>query len=102
MGVVRARKETGLLFLDFRWDGKRCREQTELRDTAANRRKLEKMLAQIESEIQLGRFSYATFFPDSRKGVEVTRVPAPVVPPARDIWQRLSRSTSGSADPGSA
>lgn len=84
MGVVRARKETGLLFLDFRWDGKRCREQTELRDTAANRRKLEKMLAQIESEIQLGRFSYATFFPDSRKGVEVTLAPVSVFSPARE------------------
>ncbi|MDC7713688.1 DUF3596 domain-containing protein [Vogesella sp. LYT5W] len=84
MGVVRARKETGLLFLDFRWDGKRCREQTELRDTAANRRKLEKMLAQIESEIQLGRFSYATFFPDSRKCVEVTLAPVSVFSPARE------------------
>lgn len=84
MGVVRARKETGLLFLDFRWDGKRCREQTELRDTAANRRKLEKMLAQIESEIQLGRFSYATFFPDGRKSVEVTQAPVSIFSPARE------------------
>lgn len=64
MGVVRARKETGLLFLDFRWNGKRCREQTELKDTAANRRKLERMLLQIESEIQLGRFRYEAFFPE--------------------------------------
>ena len=61
MGSVRARNETGLLFIDFRWDGKRCREQTNLRDTANNRKKLEKMLVQIESEIKLGRFDYAHF-----------------------------------------
>lgn len=64
MGVVRARKETGLLFLDFRWNGRRYREQTEFKDTAANRRKLERLLLQIESEIQLGRFRYEAFFPE--------------------------------------
>jgi hypothetical protein len=36
MGAIRARKETGLLFIDFRWEGKRCREQTNLRDNATN------------------------------------------------------------------
>ncbi|QZA77390.1 site-specific integrase [Deefgea tanakiae] len=66
MGAVRARKETGLLFIDFRWEGKRCREQTNLRDTIANRKKLEKMLQQIESEITLGRFDYTSFFPESK------------------------------------
>ena len=70
MGVVRARKETGLLFIDFRWEGKRCREQTTLRDTTTNRKRLEKMLLQIESEIKLGRFDYAKFFPETKPGHE--------------------------------
>lgn len=44
MGKIVARKETGNLFFDFRYLGKRCREQTTLADTAANRKKLQKVL----------------------------------------------------------
>ncbi|WP_047396322.1 Arm DNA-binding domain-containing protein [Chitinibacter sp. ZOR0017] len=72
MGAIRVRKESGQLFIDFRWEGRRCREQTELKDTPANRRKLEKKLQQIESEIGLGRFKYESFFPRRKE----TQVPA--------------------------
>ena len=41
MAKVRARKETGNLFIDFRYMGARFREQTALLDTPANRRKVE-------------------------------------------------------------
>jgi len=44
----------------------RCREQTELKDTPANRKKLEKVLERIQAEIILGSFNYATIFPNSR------------------------------------
>lgn len=65
MGSIRVRGETGLLFMDFRYRNKRCREQTPLTDTPRNRQKLEKWLAEIEMEIKTGRFDYARHFPTS-------------------------------------
>ncbi|MBO1520699.1 site-specific integrase [Oceanisphaera pacifica] len=63
MGTVNTRD--GRLYLDFRFKGKRCREQTKVADTPANRKKLEKLLAQMEQQIKLGTFDYAHHFPDS-------------------------------------
>jgi hypothetical protein len=65
MGSVRSRSETGTLYLDFRYQGTRCREQTLLKDTAANRRKMEQVLEKIEAEITLGIFNYRGYFPNS-------------------------------------
>lgn len=65
MGSIRVRKETGKLFLDFNYQGKRCREQTALDDTKPNRIKLEKALNKIEAEILLGIFEYSKCFPSS-------------------------------------
>lgn len=48
MGSVRVRKETGLLFLDYRAGGRRRREQTALPDTPENRRRLVKQLKALE------------------------------------------------------
>lgn len=67
MGSVRARPDTGKLFLDFRYDGKRCREQTALSDTKSNRRKVEKLLLTVEQQIAEGSFNYARTFPSSAK-----------------------------------
>ncbi|TYO96336.1 integrase [Geothermobacter ehrlichii] len=66
MGKVRVRKETGKLYFDFFYNGIRCREQTLLDDTPANRKKLEAFMARIEQEIKLGTFDYASYFPGSR------------------------------------
>lgn len=57
MSKINSRKETGLLYFDFRYQGVRCREQTTLRDTTANRRKMEKVLERIEREIVAGTFN---------------------------------------------
>lgn len=65
MGNIRARKETGNLFFDFRFQNRRCREYTVLPDTPANRRKLQGLLDKIEAEITLGTFDYGRYFPDS-------------------------------------
>ena len=62
MASVRARKDTGFLFLDFRWNGRRYREQTTLPDTRENRSRLEKVLRRIEKQIQQKTFDHATFF----------------------------------------
>ena len=59
MGNVNVRPETGKLYFDFRYRNKRCREQTALDDTPANRKKLKKVLERIEAEITLGSFDYA-------------------------------------------
>lgn len=66
MGSVRKRSDSGLLFFDFRFNGRRCREQTLLPDTAANRNKLVKVLKKIEAEIKSTTFNYAAYFPTSK------------------------------------
>ena len=76
MGNVRVRKETGKLYLDFHYRGVRCREQTALADTPANRKKVQSLLERVEAKILLGEFDYSDFFPGSRniqRFVELTR-----------------------------
>jgi len=65
MGSINVRPETGKLFFDFRYRGKRCREQTTLEDTPANRKKMRQVLDKIEAEITLGQFEYGKYFPAS-------------------------------------
>ncbi|MCQ8895694.1 site-specific integrase [Limnobacter humi] len=65
MGSVRARKDNGQLFLDFRYLGERCRERSVLADTKQNRLKLELLMNLIESEIKAGQFCYRNYFPNS-------------------------------------
>lgn len=74
MGSIRKRGDTGLLFMDFRFRGQRCREQTALVDTPANRKRLSKVLASIEEEIGLGTFDYRRFFPASKNAVKFDQV----------------------------
>ena len=66
MAKVRARPETGTLYLDFFFQGKRCREQTNLPDSTGNRKKLRKILERLEAEITLGTFDYSRYFPNSK------------------------------------
>ena len=63
MGSIRSR--SGKLFFDFRYRGVRCREQTKLSDTPANRKRVTNILERIEAEILVGTFDYATYFPNS-------------------------------------
>ncbi len=65
MGNIRARSDNGKLFFDFRYQGKRCREQTTLDNNTANTRKLKMILEQIEAEITLDSFDYAKYLPNS-------------------------------------
>ena len=66
MASIRTRSGSPYLMLDFRFMGTRCREQTALPDTAANRKTLEKLLQKIEAEILLGTFVYSNYFPNSK------------------------------------
>lgn len=66
MGSIRKREGSPNLMIDFKYMGTRCREQTALPDTAANRKTLEKLLQKIEAEILLGTFVYSNYFPNSK------------------------------------
>jgi integrase len=70
MASIQLRKETGTLIIDFYFQGGRCREQTALTDTSANRKRLEKVLAKIEESISQGTFNYRDFFPHSKNAVK--------------------------------
>ena len=77
MGSIRTLKDRGTLFLDFRYQSKRCREYTALADTPSNRKRLEKVLKKIEEEIALGEFNYLAHFPNSSNApVESNPLPA--------------------------
>ncbi|HUH57852.1 MAG TPA: DUF3596 domain-containing protein, partial [Pseudomonadales bacterium] len=68
MANVRVDERTSRLYLDFRYQGKRYREFSGLKNTAANTRKLEKLGVKIEQEIVLGTFKYHDHFPESAAG----------------------------------
>src|SRR5689334_9619633 len=70
MASIRCRD--GKLLFDFRFGGQRCREQTTLDDTPANRKLMAKMLEKIDAEITLGTFEYARYFPNSKRAAELT------------------------------
>lgn len=65
MAKVTARKETGRLVIDFTYRGVRCREQTALSDTVANRKLLQAVVNRIKKAQADGSFRYAEFFPQS-------------------------------------
>ncbi|MBE0589865.1 MAG: DUF3596 domain-containing protein [Hydrogenophaga sp.] len=65
MAKVVARKETGKLQIDFTYKGVRCREQTALMDSPANRKRVQAVVDKMSAAIREGRFVYADFFPGS-------------------------------------
>lgn len=66
MGSIRVRSGSPNLLLDFTYQGVRCREQTALPDTPANRKTLARLMQKIEAEILLGTFVYSNYFPNSK------------------------------------
>jgi len=68
MASIRKRTDTGTLFFDLRWEGKRIRVQTELIDTPENRTHLEPKLRQVNSALKRGTFSLEVHFPDLVSG----------------------------------
>ena len=75
MGSIQVRKENNRLILDFYYRSIRCREQTALEDTPANRKKVQKLLDRIEGEISLGTFDYQRYFPSSRNTARFRQSP---------------------------
>jgi len=66
MAKVRVRADTKKLFIDFNYQGIRCREQTLLGDTARNRKQLQTLIQRMEAKILVSDFDYAEFFPGSK------------------------------------
>jgi len=79
MAKVRARPETGMLYLDFFYRGIRCREQTALPDTNENRRRVQSLMSRIDREIRQGVFDYAATFPNSPKAAHFSTPEVPAV-----------------------
>lgn len=89
MGSIRTLPSKGTLFMDFRFQGQRLREYTLLADTPGNRKRLQKFLDRIETEIALGTFDYAKTFskplpnrqadeaPDTNEAASLTRIENP-------------------------
>ncbi len=75
MGSIRVRKDSGCLFIDFRYMNERCREQTALPDSTANRKRLEKLLEKIEGDIAAGTFDYRRYFPASKTTLKFEQPP---------------------------
>lgn len=101
MASIRTRKDNGCLFIDFRHNGNRCREQTALTDNAANRKKVQKLVERIESEITAGTFDYLRFFPGSKNAEkfnpEVSVPPVALSQVAQAVSGALNQHMSGIA-----
>jgi integrase len=93
MSSVRARPD-GRLFFDFRFQGERCRELSALKDTPANRKKMEKALAKIESEIGEGSFDYSRAFPGSKMVARFAKRKAVTAGPELAVAAELGKPES--------
>lgn len=76
------RQKQGKLFFDFRYRGERCREYTALPDTVPNRKRMQGVLAKIDTEIALGSFDYAKFFPGSSNAAKFAVMASAAAPTA--------------------
>lgn len=65
MAKVSVRKETGKLIVDFTYRGVRCREQTALDETPANKRRVQAVVDALKKAQKAGTFNYGDFFPNS-------------------------------------
>lgn len=63
-----------LLYLDFCFKGKRCRERTGLPDTSQNRHKLKQYCERLEAQITLGQFDFCKTFPNSPRCAYFTKL----------------------------
>jgi len=98
MGSIRKREDNGLLFFDFRYKGTRCRELTALNDTTVNRKKVQKVLDCIESEIAAGTFQYSKYFPGSKNASKVysqNELPIAINSVAANVAQALAGQSAG-------
>ena len=92
MASIRARSDTGQLFIDFRWQGRRVRRQTTLTDTPSNRARLAKVLKTVEEQIAAGTFDFAAFFPDDQRPAPIG-TPLPAQAQVRSVREPTSAAS---------
>ena len=68
MGNISVRNNK--LVVEFRAQGLRCKEQTKLSDTPANRKRMERLLKVMEAEISLDTFDFCKYFPTSKRAAK--------------------------------
>lgn len=92
MASVRRRSDTGMLFLDFRFEGRRHRPPLEWIDTPANRRHATRLLEGIDRDIAAGAFDPQHPFADlaggGRTSRRVDRPLSPTALPRFDVFAR--------------
>jgi integrase len=101
MAKVNVRKETGKLVIDFTFRGVRCREQTALDDSAANRRRVEVVLKKLREATAAGTFVYGEFFPGSAlvARFEVPHQAHAGTPAPRQVTEVAAAAAAASATP---
>ncbi len=99
MAKLRARPDTGMLYIDFNYRNTRCREQTALKDTKENRKRVKSLLDRILNEIDQGSFDYASTFPGSPKAKKFATAtnPTPTVSRSPDE-QKPDNQTAAFSD----
>lgn len=70
MPTLRTRADNGRLYIDFHYDGRRCRELLPFVDIPGERRRAERLLHHLRESLAAGTFRYADFFPDSKHVAE--------------------------------
>jgi integrase len=93
VGKIRARTENNKLFIDFRYQGLRFREQTLLDDNARNRKQLDALLQRIEAKILLDDFNYDEFFPNSHNLKKLQHASVSIVS-TKEIVHQVAESTT--------
>ncbi len=93
MGSVRVNTQ-GKLFFDFYFEKVRCREYTLLNDTVNNRRRMERVLDQLEKEIAAGTFSYSKYFPTSQRAKLFEASAIQIAPPTHGELVRAAEDAA--------
>jgi integrase len=100
MASINARKDTKKLYFDFIFRNTRCREQTDLKDTPANRKLMLAALERIQASILLGQFNYREMFPNSSilKKIDATEMAlnsagtrVPILDDFAELWLNESK-----------
>ena len=79
MSSIQVRKETNCLIIDFYYNGIRCREQTALKDTTSNRKKIQQLLTRMDAEILAETFEYQHYLPKSKLLSRMNPHPSPIM-----------------------
>lgn len=92
------RKDTGVtsrsdssITVQFYWNGINCRETLKLEPTKQNMQYVSRLRSEILRKITLGTFSYAEYFPNSKRAA-IDRPKIPVFKDLADTWLNIIKA----------